>query len=396
MEAVNKPIELESNKGNNDISLKMKDIKCFHINLENKPYIFEFAKSENKENIIFKISENIPSLRKDNFYLLYLNINEFNKLNAIFSLYQNIDEIYSFLLNLINDKKYSVSLKNKSIILTIKLPMPGGKIIDINLELIENKIGKEELIENLYITINELIKENQLIKNEQKLINNEMKNKDDELNNVKNELKNLKTENEQIKNKLKNIEEVLGKIILENKNEFYDFDKSKIIKNNQEKIKLKEWISFNGKIKKIKLLYRATEDGDNIDAFYEKCGNKGPTISLIQTKKGRRFGGFTKANWIYSDNAYKDNSAFLFSLNEMKKYNILKPELAIRCFSGSDFLAYGNNCDGYGIFLKPNFKKNKGVENHSTRVYDVPSDYCLSGEYRFDVEEVEVFQIIYE
>ena len=211
MEAVNKPIELEPNKGNKDISLKMKDIKCFDISLENKPYIFEFAKSENKENIIFKISENLTSLRKDNFYLLYLNINEFNKLNPIFSLYQNIDEIYSFLLNLINDKKYSVSLKNKSVILTIKLPMPGGKIIDINLELIENKIGKEELIENLYITINELMKENQLIKNEQKLINNEMKNKNDELNNVKNELKNLKTENEQIKNKLKNIEELLGK-----------------------------------------------------------------------------------------------------------------------------------------------------------------------------------------
>ena len=82
MEAVNKPIELEANKGNKDISLKMKDIKCFHINLENKPYIFEFAKSENKENIIFKISENLTSLRKDNFYLLYLNINEFNKLNV--------------------------------------------------------------------------------------------------------------------------------------------------------------------------------------------------------------------------------------------------------------------------------------------------------------------------
>ena len=396
MEAVNKPIELEANKGNKDISLKMKDIKCFHINLENKPYIFEFAKSENKENIIFKISENLTSLRKDNFYLLYLNINEFNKLNAIFSLYQNIDEIYSFLLNLINDKKYAVALKNKSIILTIKLPMPGGKIIDINLELIENKIGKEELIENLYITINELMKENQLIKNEQKLINNEMKNKNDELNNVKNELKNLKTENEQIKNKLKNIEEVLGKIILENKNEFYDFDKSKIIKNNQEKIKLKEWISFNGKIKIIKLLYRATEDGDNIDAFYKKCENKGPTISLIQTKKGRRFGGFTKANWIRSYNAYKDNSAFLFSLNEMKKYNILKPEGAIKCYENWDFLAYGNNSDFKGIYLETNFKENKGVENHSNRVYDVSSDYCLSGEKEFDVEEVEVFQIIYE
>ena len=80
----------------------------------------------------------------------------------------------------------------------------------------------------------------------------------------------------------------------------------------------------------------------------------------------------------------------------MKKYNILKPEFAIRCYEFWDFLAYGNNGDFKGIYLETNFKENKGVENHSNRVYNVPSDYCLSGEKEFDVEEVEVFQIIYE
>ena len=91
----------------------------------------------------------------------------------------------------------------------------------------------------------------------------------------------------------------------------------------------------------------------------------------------------------------KDNTAFLFSLDNMEKYNILKPKLAIRCYSSLFFLSYGNNGDYDGICLEDNFKKNKGFENHSTRVYDVPSDFCLSGGKKFDVEEVEVFQILF-
>ena len=131
-------IEMETDDGNADIVLKMIDTKSFDININNKIFKFEFSKSENKENIIFKLSEKNEGL-KDKFYLLQLNMNEFNKLNALFSLYQNIDEIYSFLLNLIIDKKYSFAIKNNMIILILQFPMPGGKIIDINLELKEIK-----------------------------------------------------------------------------------------------------------------------------------------------------------------------------------------------------------------------------------------------------------------
>ena len=157
--------------------------------------------------------------------------------------------------------------------------MPGGKIIDINLELKENKINKEELIEKLFLIVNDLLTENLFIKEE-------LKNKNNEYNNIKNELKYLKDENEQIKNKLENVEKLLGNILEEKeKNIFFDFDKSSIIKNSEEKINLKEWISTNGKIKSINLLYTASKDGDNIDAFNNKCTNKGPTISLIKIKK---------------------------------------------------------------------------------------------------------------
>ena len=161
---------------------------------------------------------------------------------------------------------------------------------------------------------------------------------------------------------------------------------------------MKQWISSNGKIKKINLLYRATTDGDNLLSFNQKCANKGPTISLIKTKKGRRFGGFSKVEWkaVEQNKFFQDNSAFLFSLEYREKYNILKPESAIRCYSTLFFLSYGNTGDYDGISLEENFKNHKSYENHSTRIYNVPNDFCLSGEKEYEVEEVEVYQVIFK
>ena len=172
---------------------------------------------------------------------------------------------------------------------------------------------------------------------------------------------------------------------------------SKIIKINEEKNQVIEWISDEGNIKNIKLIYRATEDGDKSEQLIEKIKDKGPIISLIQTKKGKRFGGFTKVNWT-DESATKKNdpNAFLFSLDNKCKYKILKSDLAFVYF-GRNPLVYGNDSDGKGIYLNENFLKDKyNTEDHSTRVYDVPSNYCLTGEKNFEVEEVEIFQIIFE
>ncbi len=68
-----------------------------------------------------------------------------------------------------------------------------------------------------------------------------------------------------------------------------------------------------------------------------------------------------------------DNKAFLYSLDYMKKYKILNPSLAICCYPYEDCLVYGNNADSKGLYLNSScLKQNKGKENHSTRVYDMP------------------------
>ncbi len=333
---------------------------------------------ENEEISISIYSIEIPSIK----YELKCNLEEFQK-NRFFRIFNNIEEL---MLEL-DSKIEKATILEETNLLILDIPI-GLKII--NDILLEIKIAEKNPLEN----INELIQYNNELKLKIKQLENNIIEKDNKINQILNKNKELNEENKNLKEKLKKIEEE------ENKNikNIFDLNESYIIKNKEKKIALKNWISENGKIKNINLLYRATRDGDSCESFYNKCGEKGITISLIKTKKNRIFGGFSTAQWTNKNGEIKlyDKTAFLFSLDDMKKYNILKPELAIKCFPEEACLVYGNNYDGYGIILYDNFLKINNKENHKSRVYNVPSDFCLSGENYFEVEEVEVYQVIYE
>jgi len=372
MEAA-KPIAFETPKNSEIKKSKIIDIKSYDINFENIPYKLEIGKSEDKRNIIFKIYQNKNNLQRK-YYYLGINIETFYNLNIVFKFYQSIDEIYSFLLDIFNKKQFSIKKNENNIVVVVNFLIPGGKNIDIHFELFENKIEKEDMIETLYSTVVKLVEENKLIKEENKLI---------------------KEENKSIKERLKNLEEFIFNLKKE-ENNIFDLNKSSIVNNKEKLLRLKEWISENGKIKEINLLYRATNDGDNCKNFFEKCGNKGPTVSIIKTKNNRIFGGFSTAEWNDKKGAIRlyDKSAFLFSIDNMQKYEILKPEFAIECYPLENCLVYGNNGDGAGLYLENNFlQSTNSYENHKTRVYNVPSDYCLTGQNKFEIEEVEVYQV---
>jgi len=273
-------------------------------------------------------------------------------------------------------KRYSIINNKNSMSLKIYIIMPGSKKLSLVFELDRNIINKDDINKQMFNTINELIKEN---------------------NNLKKEIKALKDENIEIKKRLQNIENLLNK--KEDKLNYYDFNKSKILQNEEEKKKLITWISINGKIKE-NLIYRATEDGDNSKSFYNKCKNKGPNISLFKSNFKKRFGGFTNAD--LSDNyealRLKDENAFLFSLDLLQKYNVLNPNVAICCYPQDDgFLSYGNNWDLDGINIVVEFlSSQRCFEKHKYRAYDVPNNLLLSGNDYFSLEEVEVYQIIFE
>ena len=406
----------------------MTDIKSFEMALTNEIFILELAKSENNKNIIIKLYKNKERFKN---YIIYLNIDEFYSLNNFFRFYQNINELYILLLDIISKKKYSINIKNNLVLLILEFPMPGDKVIDINFELKQQKVKKEEQIGQLFETVTELTEENKIIKEE---INN-LKNENKQL---KEQLNNLNKENIEIKDKLKLIEESLNKkktkkVKKEEKEEIIEkevkeeaptnvinehsqnsiietprpkkiinpenvFKESKIVKNVEDKKNLIEWLSSVGNISAIKLIYRATENGDDSNTFFDKCSNMGPTISLIKTKEDRIFGGFSKAEWTDKKGnvKLKDDTAFLFSLDNKEKYKILKPEIAISCYPDYYTLVYGNKDDRYGIRLFSNFLEKNNYENLASKSYDTPSDYCLSGHNKFEVEDAEVFQVIFE
>ena len=226
------------------------------------------------------------------------------------------------------------------------------------------------------------------LKNEINKLKRELNSKNEEMSNIKNELKQLKDELL-----------LLKKNKTEKTNDFSIFKDSIILKEEADKNNLFFWISEKRKIKNISLIYRGTRDGDNYKAFYDRCSNVGPTLSLIKTKNGKKFGGFSFREWTDKKGILRldDKEAFLFSLDNKKKYKILKSNLAICCYSDhSSFLTYGNNADSCGIYLNNLYLKAGGNENHHSRVYDVDSDFCFSGEKKFKVEDVEVFSVIFE
>ena len=198
---------------------------------------------------------------------------------------------------------------------------------------------------------------------------------------------NLKYEMNKVKKDIENIKDFCLKNI---------FNESSIIKNFIEMMNIKNWINEKNEKninKEIKLIYKATKDGDSASKYHEICDNKNPLITLIKTKKNRRFGHYMEQKVNPNNSKYtQDEKAFLFSLDNLKKFDVKKPEHAMY-FHKSYGPCFGCGCD---IYLRDKFlTKNDNVENNAKYyTYDVQNDTELTGESRFGVEEVEVYQIL--
>jgi hypothetical protein len=73
-----------------------------------------------------------------------------------------------------------------------------------------------------------------------------------------------------------------------------------------------------------KLLYRGTVDTFASAAFHSKCDAKGKTIVLVQSTKGKRFGGYTNDSWKVGGEYYDCPGSFLFSLDHKTKHMLTK------------------------------------------------------------------------
>ena len=82
----------------------------------------------------------------------------------------------------------------------------------------------------------------------------------------------------------------------------------------------------------LNLLYKATADSDKASAFHERCDDANSTLVLVETDKGKRFGGFTTCSWRGDCIDKKDEDAFVFSLDKMMVYENIPGEDAVGCY----------------------------------------------------------------
>ena len=166
--------------------------------------------------------------------------------------------------------------------------------------------------------------------------------------------------------------------------------KGEIIHNAEELELLTRKINKLNQRITLNLLYKATADSDKAAAFHEKCDDARCTLVLVETDKGRRFGGYTTCSWSGDCIDKKDEEAFVFSLDKMNIYENIPGEDAIGCypkfgpiFLGCQIRIYDN------AFTKGGTTYEKGLN------YNTEEDYELTGGDReFNVKEIEVYEVI--
>ena len=227
-----------------------------------------------------------------------------------------------------------------------------------------------------------------------------------------NELKLKEAENEKLKLRIKELEAINQKYaqeiqnlkskvsILESGNatlketaqEDNAFMQGQIIHDSEElELITKKINKLNQKLT-LNLLYKATADSDKAAAFHAKCDDAKSTIVLVETDKGKRFGGYTSCSWSGDCINKKDEEAFVFSLDKMKTYDSIPDEDAIGCYPkfGPIFL-------GCQIRIFNNAFTKGGTTYEQGLNYKTEEDYELTGGDRvFNVKEIEVYEVIKE
>ena len=188
----------------------------------------------------------------------------------------------------------------------------------------------------------------------------------------------------QVKTKLDN------QIIIKDSKIFSNINQIQFI----EKAILKSDMLKNKKIS-FKLIYQATRDGDSISDFYNKCNGINHVLLILMTDKALIFGGYTDLAFITtSDTRYKDNNAFVFSMDKQKIYPVKTGGNAIRCCNCCCPQFYQSTIYLYNNFLKNNESYTCTAKEGSYIGFN--SDYELNdGISNFKVSELEVFQITF-
>ena len=274
------------------------------------------------------------------------------KNNRYLSICNNIQELF---LSLEPQLKQADQLKliEKENVLELIIPLPSPLVKEVMFSVPQLKKDTNMEIKDLY----------KIIAQQQDLIN--------KLNERITILENKERERE------KKEEEERQCIICKN---------SKIIENDKEKdIAIRKWINPDKKNFDIKLLFRMSRDGNQSSQYHKLCDNKDNLLTIIETDDGKKFGGFASKSWGVVGNII--DKTFIFSLNNMKKFERLNNEKAK--WDGSSYgPIFGNAWD---IYINSTMTTGKEQYNSSSVFF---KKYEITENGSFNTKEIEVFQIM--
>ena len=167
--------------------------------------------------------------------------------------------------------------------------------------------------------------------------------------------------------------------------EYFLCKNSKIIENEKDKdLAIRRWINPNKKDFSFKLLFRMSRDGNQSTQYHKLCDGKDNLLTIIQTDKGKKFGGFASKSWGVEGNTI-DNT-FMFSLSSMKKFERLNNEKAK--WDGSNYgPVFGN---GWDIYINETMTSG-GEQSNNNNVF--LQKYKFSDNGSLTIDEIEVFQM---
>ena len=367
------------------ITAKIKEeiSKIFEITYKEGQYELKINKNFNEDKVTLNISSKEDNILK---YEEKYTLNDLININENFKNFYTINDLINSFGILIENKKIFIE-KNENDISTINLVFLLYNIIGKEskaiLKLKLNKISQKEY--------NKMLLE---IANLEKKITE----KDEEIRKIK--LNNIKC-NEKI-NKLEKKIDIIKKTIEKNDlNNFKDYIslniKSSILNDiSNFELLYKRLNPFNKKIS-FNLIYKLNKNNNSVGKFHECCDGIKNVLVLIRTTKNVRFGGYTSVGFDSFSNYKYDNSAFVFSFDKKKIYNIKKGKYAISCnkYYGPCFIGSNNGEGFFNIYIGGDFYLDfQNTGDYYNNSYNIKSDYELNnGEKDFKINKLEIFQI---
>ena len=348
--------------------------------------VLDQAEKYKQENETFKQENGL--LNKENNSLKTENENLRNELAKYKEQFEKLKNNYTSL------QKDSEALQeqNKEFLQLKETLENNNEILKNNLEQF-NK-DNETLKQNLTMATNQ----NQALANEiNALKNNAQKSQynEEEIKNMMEELNAYRIkaqENDMLKKHIEELEYQIQAIQERQEEEDVKEVKGDIIHDMNELEMITKKINKENKRIIINLLYKASADSDSAAVFHEKCDGANNTIVLVETKDGKRFGGYTTKSWTGNCVEKADPDAFIFSFDKMKTYDNIPGDDAIGCYPkfGPIFL-------GCQIKIFDNAFTRGGTTFEKELNFNTEEDYELTGGNRtFDVKDIEVYEVIIE